>query len=143
MSSDSSLRPAPQQSGKSGSDGEGRRSWKRWPLLRRLPLLAIIGLAAWLIAGDHAEHMMVRYRLARDPNVTGLKSQITREGRLYRSAEWRYDHGAPDEQLQQVDLPPGDYLVAAQALGRRGPEPQPVPLHVERDGPHEALVDFP
>jgi hypothetical protein len=124
-------------------DAAPRPGWKRWPLVRRLPLLAIVGLAAWLIAGDHAEHVMVRYRLARDANVTGLKSQITKEGRLYRSAEWRYDRGAPEEQLQQVELPEGDYVVAAQALGRRKPDPAPVSFHVQHEGPHEAFVDFP
>ncbi len=111
--------------------------------MRRLPLLAIVGLAAWLIAGEHGEHIMVHYRLGHDPNVTGLKSQITREGRLYRSAEWRYARGAPDEQLQEVELPPGDYVVAVQALGRKGPDPKPVPFRVEHEGSHSATVEFP
>jgi hypothetical protein len=115
----------------------------RWPLLRRLPLVGVVGLAAWIISTSHGEHFLVRYRLAHDPSVSGLKTEIMREGRLVRSAEWHYGGGAPDEQLQELELPPGDYLVEAQALGRRGPDPKPMPFHVDRDGPHEAVVDFP
>ncbi len=122
---------------------KGRAILTRWPILRRLPLVGMVGLAAWFISTSHGEHILVRYRLAGDRSVSGLKTEIMREGRLYRSAEWRYDRGAPDEQLQELELPPGDYTVEVQALGRRGPDPKPVPLRVDRDGPHQALVGFP
>jgi hypothetical protein len=127
----------------SEADATRRSLLTRWPILRRLPLLGLIGGAAWFISASHGEHIMVRYRLAHDPNVVGLKAQISRGGQLYRSSEWRYDRGAPDEQLQDIELQPGDYLVEAQALGRHKPDPQPLHLHIERDGSHEAFMDFP
>jgi hypothetical protein len=102
-----------------------------------------VGLAAWFVSTSHGEHIMVRYRLAGNRSVSALKTEIMRDGRLYRSAEWRYDRGAPDEQIQEIELPPGDYLVEAHALGRQGPDPKPMPFHVDRDGSHEAVVDFP
>ena len=112
-------------------------------LLRRLPLVAVIGVAAWLVAGAHGEHVLLRYRLGDASPVSGLQSDILAGGKLVRSEEWRYPSGHPAEQLDDVELPPGDYLVEAHALGRPGPDPRPIALHVQPDGSHEAVLEFP
>ncbi len=111
-------------------------------LLRRLPLVGVVAAAAWLVAVSHGEHVLLRYRLGDRP-VAALHADVERGGHVVHAEEWRYPGGHPQEQLDEIELPPGDYLVEAHALGRPGRDPRPVPLHVGRDGDHEAVIDLP
>lgn len=112
-------------------------------LLRRLPLVGVVAAAAWLFSAAHAEPVLLRYKLPAGSQLTGLRAQITRGGELYRAAEWRYGATAPGEQLQRLELPPGEYQVRVQELGRTGPDPAPMPLHVDHGGDQEAELDLP
>ncbi|MHB1843211.1 MAG: hypothetical protein ACYCWW_00070 [Deltaproteobacteria bacterium] len=114
-----------------------------YPILRRLPLLAMIAVAAYLIAEAHREPVTLRYELG-PAGATGLRADIYRGSELAQHAEWHFS--SPSErhtQVQRVELAEGDYEVAVSALGSHGPDPRPLHFHVDHDGPGEIVVEWP
>lgn len=112
----------------------------RWPLLRRLPLLGVIGLSAYLFAAAHGEGVTLRYVLPA-AGATALRTDLSREGRLYRHTEWRFDGRPPSEKLQRLELPHGKYTVQALVLGTHGREPAQVSFEVS-EAPLEVSIDL-
>lgn len=126
------------------TEPEARAPWRRWlerwPLLRRLPLVGMVALSAYLFAAAHGESVTLRYVLP-EAGAEALRADIRQGGRLYRHVEWRFDGKAPVEKRQQLELPHGSYTVEAQALGSHKPDPRPVPFVVGED-PIEVSVDL-
>ena len=84
----------------------------RHPLLRRLPLLALVGVGLWLWqATEPPEHSLV-WRLdgAGWSAVRGLEFQVTGpDGQTLKREEHFFPAAPPSEVTLKVDLPEGSY----------------------------------
>jgi hypothetical protein len=93
-------------------DPGARPAPARHPLMRRLPLLALVGVGLWLWrATEPPEHELV-WRLdgAGWSAVRGLDFQLTGpDGRILKREEHFFPAAPPPEVKVKVDLPEGTY----------------------------------
>ncbi len=113
--------------------------------VRRGVVLASVVLGAWWFigrgGGRELTRVRIRYRLG-EIRATELRGEILRGAAVYHESSWLFPSGHPAEEVEEVQLPPGDYLVEAHALGSKKPDPRPIPIAVGAGGVREATVDF-
>ncbi len=84
-------------------------------LLRRLPLLVILLLLAWLFLGDRPREITLVYDLPDDPAPTRAEVKLLdREGKIPAQITWGTGQGpATDRQPHHARLTRGDYRLEA------------------------------
>lgn len=93
---------------------------ERW--LRRLPLLALLGIVAWLLLGDRPREVLLVYDLPDEPAPERVEVRIVDEaGRVPASIAWgSADLPARDRQPHRARLAPGAYRLQARLHFRDG-----------------------
>jgi len=113
-------------------------------LLRRLPLVVVLFLLAWLFLGDRPREVTLVYDLPDEAPPARVEVRLLdREGGVPASIAWGTGQGAAaDRQAQHARLRPGDYRLEATleyAGGERrevardlsvGPEDEQIVVHL-------------
>jgi hypothetical protein len=125
-------------------EGEGRRDWRKHPLLKRLPLLVLVALGLWLWRGTQAPERELVWRLEGPgwSDIRAIEFQVKdADGELLKRVSNQFQAGPPDSLTLKMELPSGKYEVWVFARGESGPSRPPrverltlgdEELHVER-----------
>lgn len=109
-------------------EGEERRNWRQHPLLRRLPILLLVGLGLWLWQGTDVPERELVWRLegAGWSDIRAIDFQVKNAGGELVKRETRsFQTGPPDALSLKTELPSGTYEVWVFARGESGPSRPP------------------
>lgn len=112
-------------------EGGERRSWRKHPLLKRLPLLVLAGLFIWLWKGSSDERELVW--VLEGPGWSDIRSmdfQVNNAaGELVERETHTFPRGPSIVITEKLNLPSGTYEVWVFVRGESGPSRR---LPVER-----------
>jgi hypothetical protein len=95
-------------------EAQERRDWQKHPLLRRLPLLLVVGMGLWLWQGSDVPERELVWRLE-GPGWRGLRGVELQvkdaDGELLKREEHFFRDAPPDAVTMKVELSAGTYQV--------------------------------
>lgn len=110
-------------------EGEERRSWRKHPLMRRLPVLLLVGLGLWVWKRTEVPERELVWRLEGPGwgEIRTLEFQLkTPEGELLEREVHSLSSATPGSiTLKTEDLPSGSYEVWVFVRGEEGPSRPP------------------
>jgi hypothetical protein len=95
-------------------EAQERRDWRKHPLLRRLPLLLVVGLGLWLWQSTDVPERELVWRLEGPgwSEVRGVELQVKdAEGELLKREEHFFQGAPPASVSMKLELPAGTYQV--------------------------------
>jgi hypothetical protein len=102
---------------------EERRSWRHHPLVKRLPVLLLLGLGLWLWQRTEVPERELVWRLEGPgwSDIRVLEFQLkTPEGELLKREKRFFQAAPPDSLTLKAQLPSGRYEVWVFARGEGG-----------------------
>jgi hypothetical protein len=108
--------------------GEERRNWRNHPLLRRLPVLLLVGLGLWLWQRTDTLERELVWRLDGPgwSDIRVVEFQVkNEEGELLKREERFFQAAPPDSLTLKAELPSGRYEVWVFARGEGEPSRPP------------------
>ncbi len=109
-------------------EDEGRRHWRRHPLLRRLPLLLLVAMGLWLWEGSGTSERELVWRLEGPgwSDIRTVEFQVKNvAGEVVKRQVDSFSEGPPGSITLKMDLPSGTYEVWVFARGESGPSRPP------------------
>lgn len=104
-------------------EGEERRDWKKHPLLRRLPVLVLVGLGLWLWKSTDAPERELVWRLE-GPGWSDIRSVEFQlkdpDGELLKREAHHFKQAPPGSFTLKENLRSGRYEVWVFARGESG-----------------------